>query len=226
MLILAHERGVHASADDGRSWLSLSPATGLPPVPTDDVAIHPRDNALVLGTHGRGIWILDDLAPLELLTPDTLARDAALAPIAPARQMVLHTPQAWFGQGMFFGPNPDFDASVYYYLRNAAAGPVQIEINDARGRLVRTLQGPSAKGINRAKWDLRADPPAQGQVADQPAGRGGRGPAAPLVPPGTYQVVLKIPGPAPRELLGEVIVEKDPIVGNANRPPGVRAASR
>src|SRR5207253_1017624 len=76
LLVLAHERGVHVSVDDGKSWVPLSLATGLPPVPTDDAVIHPRDNALILGTHGRGIWILDDAGPLELLSPSSLQSEA------------------------------------------------------------------------------------------------------------------------------------------------------
>ena len=74
VLVLAHERGVHVSADDGRTWSALSLVTNLPTVPVDDIVIHPRDNALILGTHGRGIWILDDLGPLELLTPARRSR--------------------------------------------------------------------------------------------------------------------------------------------------------
>ena len=212
LLVLAHERGVHLSVDTGKSWLPLSLAASLPPVPTDDIVIHPRDNALVLGTHGRGIWILDDMGPLELLTPQALQSEAALAPIAAARLMILHTPQAWFGQGVFFAPNPDFDAGITYYLRDAASGPVQIEISDARGRMVRTLQGPAARGFNRVRWDLRADLPAQGQAVDPAAGRGrGRGgPTAPLVAPGRYSLIVKVPGLV-RELHGEIAVESDPI---------------
>jgi photosystem II stability/assembly factor-like uncharacterized protein len=211
LLVLAHERGVHVSMDDGKNWIPLSLATGLPPVPTDDVVIHPRDNALVLGTHGRGIWILDDVGPLELLVPFVQQSEAALAPIAPARLMILHTPQAWFGQGVFFAPNPEFDAGIAYYLREASSGPVKIEIADSRGRVVRTLEGPAAKGINRVRWDLRADPPAQGQ-APMPAlpVRGRGGPVAPLVAPGTYQVTLRIPRLS-RELRGQVTVESDPL---------------
>jgi hypothetical protein len=219
--------------------MPLSLLTNLPNVPTDDLFIHPRDNALILGTHGRGIWILDDLGPLELMTPQVLASDAALAPIAPARQMITHSPQAWFGTGTFFAPNPEFDAGINYYLRDAAAGPVQIEISDMYWRKVRTLEGPGAKGLNRAVWNLRADPasppPADSTVAQPPAaGRGGRAggagaagaaaqggrgggggrggpPAGALVAPGKYMVVVRVPGIG-HELRGEVTVERDPIV--------------
>ena len=104
--MLAHERGVHFSTDDGRTWTSLSLVTNLPTVPADDLVIHPRDNALVVGTHGRGIWILDDVGPLQLLTAETMQSEAALAPIAPAHQIITHNVQAWYGAGEFFAPNP------------------------------------------------------------------------------------------------------------------------
>jgi hypothetical protein len=201
LLVLAHERGVHFSNDDGRSWIPLSRVTNLPTVPTDDIVIHPRDNSVVLGTHGRGIWILDDAGPLELLTTETVRADAALAPLAPAREMILHAPQAWFGQGIFFAPNPGSDAGISYYLGQAADRPVEIQIANGVGQVVRTLSGPAGRGLNRASWDLRAD--------GTPAG-GGRGPiAGQLVPAGQYQVVVKVPGL--RDLRGTVVVETDPI---------------
>jgi photosystem II stability/assembly factor-like uncharacterized protein len=224
LLVLAHERGVHFSNDDGRTWLPLSLVTNLPTVSVDDAIIHPRDNALVVGTHGRGIWILDDVGPLEALTPEALRQDAVLAPMAVARQMILHNPQAWFGTGTFFAPNPDFDAGINYYLRDGAQGQVQIEVTDRYGAHVRSLQGPAAKGLNRVRWDLRADPPAAdpaaaggagagragGAGAGRGAGGGRGGPTSALVPPGIYMVTVKVPGLA-RDLRAEVKVEADPL---------------
>ena len=72
-----------------------------------------------IGTHGRGIWILDDVGPLEALTADAMAADATLFPIHRARLMSTFTPQAWYGAGEFFAPNPDWNAAITYYLRDA-----------------------------------------------------------------------------------------------------------
>jgi photosystem II stability/assembly factor-like uncharacterized protein len=202
LLLLGHARGVHFSNDSGRTWTPLSHVTNLPNVPTDDIFIHPRDNAVILGTHGRGIWILDDAAPLELLTAGARRTDAALAPIAPAREMILHLPQAWFGQGVFFAPNPSFDAGISYYLRDSADRPVEIQIANGAGQIVRTLSGPSARGLNRVAWDLRTDD------ATRLGARGGA--AGQLVPPGQYQVIVKVPG-LDRDLRGNATVEADPI---------------
>ncbi len=122
-LVLAHEKGAHFSTDNGRTWIALSLTTNLPAVPVDDLVIHPRDNSLILGTHGRGIWILDDVGPLQLLSAETLQSDAALAPMAPAHQIITHNVQAWYGAGEFFAPNRDYDAGITYYLRSQATRP-------------------------------------------------------------------------------------------------------
>ena len=223
-LVLGHERGVHFSTDDGRTWTSLSLVTNFPTVPTDDLVIHPRDNALVLGTHGRGIWILDDVGVLQVLTPQNLGSDAALAPMGTAHQIVTHNVQAWYGAQEFFAPNPSFDAGIHYYLRAAAGGPVTIEISDLYGNHVRTMTGPSARGLNHTAWNLRADAPAApaapagggaggraGGAGGAGGGRGGgAGAAGPLVAPGRYVVVVKVPGLS-RELRGELTVDADPI---------------
>ncbi len=223
-LVLAHEKGVHVSNDGGATWIPLSLTTNLPNVPTDDAIIHPRDNALIVGTHGRGIWILDDVGPLQLLTSQTLASDAALAPIAPAHEIITHAVQAWYGANEFFAPNPSFDASFSYYLRAAAtSGTATITIADSTGATVRTMTGPLAKGINHVAWDLHANPPSPVAAADAPAGAagaggrqggGGRGrggnPQGPLVAPGKYQVTIAIPGVA-QPLRGSITVDRDPL---------------
>ncbi|HEX5070833.1 MAG TPA: hypothetical protein VFV78_11525 [Vicinamibacterales bacterium] len=216
-LVLGHERGVHFSTDDGQHWTSLSLVTNFPTVSTDDLVIHPRDNALVLGTHGRGIWILDDVGLLQVLTPQNLASEAALAPMGTAHQIVTHSVQAWYGAQEFFAPNPSFDAGIHYYLKSAATGPVTIEISDQYGNRVRTLTGPSARGLNHTSWNLRADAPAApagqggGAVAGRAGGAGrGGGAAGPPVAPGRYVVALKVPGLSGERRV-EVNVEADPI---------------
>src|SRR6185436_3929204 len=147
----------------------------FPTVPTDDLVIHPRDNALVLGTHGRGIWILDDVGILQVLTPQNLASEAALAPMGTAHQIVTHNVQGWYGAQDFFAPNPSFDAGIHYYLRSAASGQATIEISDIYGTKVRTLTGPSAKGLNHVGWNLRAEAPAGQGAGGAAGGRGGAG---------------------------------------------------
>ena len=215
VLILAHERGVHISNDSGRTWLPLSLVTNLPNVPTDDAVVQARDNALVIGTHGRSIWVLDDMGPIEALTPEALKQDAVLMPLAPATELIMHAPQAWFGSGTFFGPNPEAGAGINYYLRDGASAPVQIEISNQYYQVIRTLAGTATRGLNRVRWDLRGEPPPPDPAAAPAAGRGGgrgRGGAAPLVLPGSYQVTVRVPGLS-RELRGTLVVQSDPLSG-------------
>src|SRR6185437_7644830 len=103
----------------------------------------------------RGLWVLDDVSPLEALTTAALAAPATLVPIHAARLMSTHTPQAWYGAGEHFSPNPDWNAAIEYDLREAASGPVTITVTDAAGHAIRTLHGPAAAGLNRVDWDLR-----------------------------------------------------------------------
>jgi hypothetical protein len=235
VLVLAHERGVHVSNDGGATWNSLVNATNMPTVPSDDAIFQERDNSLVIGTHGRGIWILDDAGPLEALTPDAMKADATLFPMHRARLMSTFSPQAWYGAGEFFAPNPDWNAEITYYLRDGGSGQADITIADAAGKTVRTLKGPVARGINRIVWDLRYAPPVDsanaptggrgggggrgGPPAAVPVGfpaggegGGGRGGAAvgPLVLPGTFTVRVVVPGVA-KPLSTTVVVDADPL---------------
>ena len=174
ILVLAHERGVHVSNDGGATWNSLS--TNLPTTSVDDAVFQERDNALVIGTHGRGIWVLDDVGPLETVTPEISSVPATLLSISHARLMSTFTPQAWYGEGEHFAPNPDFNSVILYNLRDAASAGAQITISDASGKVIRTLKGPAAKGVNRFVWDLRYQAPVDsGNAPTAGGGRGGRG---------------------------------------------------
>jgi photosystem II stability/assembly factor-like uncharacterized protein len=206
LLFLGHERGLHMSIDGGAAWTSLN--TNMPTVPVDDLLLHPRDHDLIVGTHGRSIWILDQIDALEALTPQMLTTAQSLLPSPRARLLSIYNPQAWYGAGQFFAPNPEFGAAITYYLRDASAADVQIEISDAGGSVVRTLRAPGKRGVNRAAWDLRIEPPVAGE--QQAAGAGGFGgsPTGPLVLPGKYSVTLKA-GPG-REARGDVTVDGDP----------------
>jgi photosystem II stability/assembly factor-like uncharacterized protein len=170
VLVLAHERGVHFSNDGGGHWTSL--ATNMPTVAVDDAVFQERDNALVVGTHGRGIWVLDDAGPLESLNAQSMNAPATLLPPPHARLMSTFAPQAWYGHGEFFAPNPEWNGVFAYNLRDRATAPAVITISDAAGTVVRTLKGLTASGVNRIVWDLRYAPPVDS--ANQPAG-GGRG---------------------------------------------------
>ena len=114
LLFLGNEIGVFVSVDRGESWARLR--NNLPTVPVDDIAIHPRENDLVVGTHGRSIWILDDVAPLEEATTDLLAAEAHLFSIRPATMWSIGG--GWpFHPAQFRGENPPYGALIRYHLR-------------------------------------------------------------------------------------------------------------
>ena len=118
VLVLAHERGVHVSNDGGATWSSLRRPTCRRCRRTTRCSRSATTRSSI-GTHGRGIWMLDDVGPLEALTADAMAADATLFPMRRARLMSTFTPQAWYGAGEFFAPNPDWNAVISYYLRDA-----------------------------------------------------------------------------------------------------------
>ena len=219
LLFVGHEKGVHVSIDRGESWASLN--NNLPPVPVDDLVIHPRDNDLIVGTHGRSIWILDDIGPLEALTEEVLGSDGQLLPGQPARLFHMNSPQGWFGRGQFFAPNPDYGARITYYLREAA-DEVEISIRDASGEQVRKLEGSGKRGINRVTWDLLMEPPFEPEEG-QTFGYAGI-PSGPPVLPGDYsvQVTVRRGGSGsdqPLRLTGNIVVGPDPeiAVSDADR---------
>ena len=204
LLFAGHERGLSVSIDGGASWTSLN--LNMPPVPVDDILIQPRDNDLVVGTHGRSIWVMDNITALEALTPDAIGTDAFLAAPARARLLTLYTPQAWYGAGQFFAPNPAFGGVLDYYVRDGGAG-AQIAIADPAGTIVRRFRGPARRGLNRVVWDLRMEPPVE-----EPVGRAGAAGGAqlqgPTVTPGTYTVTVT--PPSGRKVSAKLTVELDP----------------
>jgi len=202
-LVAATEQGVYASWDRGGHWTSLN--TNLPPVPVYDLIYADNGRALVLGTHGRGIWMLDDTAPLLGLGSAAAAAAPRLFAPAPAHRTTVYSPQAWFGAGEFFAPNPPQGAVLDFYLPQAAAAEATVTVTSG-GKPIRHFTVPIHAGLNSAVWDLRYGP-----ASTAPAGGfgGGRGtPSGPWAPPGTYSVSVEVAG-APA-LSANVTVTPDP----------------
>jgi photosystem II stability/assembly factor-like uncharacterized protein len=185
LLYAGTEFGMHVSLDRGRSWKKFM--NNLPTARVDDILVHPRDNDLILATHARGVWIADDITPLQQLSPDALSQDVVLFDIRPAVAWLTDRRRGQHnaGQRTFSGENPPRGAAISYYLRTAAEGDVRITISDGTGRVLRMLEGPAQAGINRVIWNLTAQ---RGQAAG-----GGRG-AATTVDPGAYTVTLEVGG--------------------------------
>jgi photosystem II stability/assembly factor-like uncharacterized protein len=161
LLFLGTEFGVFFSRDTGASWTSLK--LNMPTVAFHDLYIHPRDNDLIAGTHGRGIWILDDISALRQATDGVIGHDAALfQPGKPGTQW-LRLDRGGYGRGDFFfkGENPPDGAQIDYYLKAKPQGPATLEIADPAGTGKTTyMLDDAVPGINRIAWDLRFDPPS------------------------------------------------------------------
>lgn len=190
LLFVGNEVGVFVSVDRGGRWHPLE-GGDFPTVPVDDLVIHPRENDMVVGTHGRSIWILDDVTPLQQLSEELVGRTAHLFPVR--RATLWSRPGGWpFWGDLFFGENPEDGALVRYHLAEEVdADAVALVITDAAGDTVRTLDGPAAQGLSTVVWDLRYDAPYETE-----GGGGGffGPPRGPTVLPGRYTVTLEAGG--------------------------------
>ncbi len=168
LFYMGTEMGVWASWDKGAHWVSLR--GDLPVVQVRDIQVHPRDNDLLLATHGRGLYLMDDIAALQGLET-AQASDAMLFDIRPATRWSMWNRDGNLGQKKWTGENPPPGALITYYLKNQPPGEVDITITDRNNRVVRRLRRVADDaGINRVVWDLRRDAPA-----GSGGGRGGRG---------------------------------------------------
>jgi photosystem II stability/assembly factor-like uncharacterized protein len=217
LLFVGMERGIFASWDRGQTWVSIR--NNLPRVSVRGIRIEPRYNDLVIGTHGRGAFILDDIQPLVELA-DAVAKDVHLFGMRTATDWQMWSRGSNLGQSVYRGENPEAGAWVHYHLSESAAARVNqtavtsgsngnvdsengqgtqqrpagvmVRITDANGQLVREFRDPDAEaGINRAVWDLRWTGPS-----GAPAGGGGRGggPSGPTAVPGTYTATIVAAG--------------------------------
>jgi photosystem II stability/assembly factor-like uncharacterized protein len=159
LLFLGTELGLWVSVDGGQHW-SRYKGDNLPAVAVRDLAIHPRDDDLVIATHGRGIWIVDNITPLRKLTPSTLARGGAFVDTKPVVQ-VLSAFGGWAnGDAEFIGANPPGDAVITYYLQKRHIfGDMKLEVFDSTGKRVQSLPTGKRRGLSRTAWSMRMAPP-------------------------------------------------------------------
>src|SRR5207247_3426695 len=149
--------------------------------------IPPRDHDLVIATHGRGIWIVDDISPLRALTPAVLASAVAFLPRRPTAQR-RQAGGAWANaDAMYVGPNPPGDAVITYYQRRRHIfGDMKLEVFDASGKLLGTMPTSKRRGLNRVTWSMRLEPPRVPPAASAAFGAA----FGPRVLPGTYTIKL------------------------------------
>ncbi|MDQ3070429.1 MAG: glycosyl hydrolase [Acidobacteriota bacterium] len=217
VLYLGTERGVMVSFDDGKAWRPLK--LNMPTVAVHDLAV--KDDSLVVGTHGRSIWVLDDLQPVREMSAAIESAPAHLFAPARATRWAYTSGNAERPAGQ----NPPAGAIIHYWLKDDVKTPLTLEIVDAKGAVVRTLSSepkpwdgvddfepvekavgalPAERGIRRAVWDFRHEGADIVQGAKIDWGNPGRGP---LAVPGTYTVRLKGAG---IDLSQPLIVTNDP----------------
>lgn len=237
LLFVGTDLGLYGSLDAGKSWTKITgspmpaataggrgaggfggggaaePRGVLPTTPVYDLKIHPRDHEIVLGTHGRGIWIAD-ISALEELTVSTLAADATLLSVQPVIKWN-NTGRAETASANFAGQSRLPGAAINYVLKSPATGDVKVRIYDG-ARMISEMSGSKDAGLNGVRWNLTGQREAgASDAALGRGGRGGRGGGAPTaggmvtysVDPGEYRVVLSVNG---REYTQRVFVLADP----------------
>ncbi|MEK6281457.1 MAG: sialidase [Acidobacteriota bacterium] len=218
LLYVGTENGLYVSWDDGEHWEPLQ--SNLPRVPVYWLVIQEHFNDLVVGTYGRGFWILDDLTPIQQMTDAVRNSNAHLFPVRPTYRFRPGTVPVTMSDDPTAGQNPPYGAAINYYLKTAPGGEVRIKIVNAKGETVRTLTGTKNVGLNRTTWDLRGEPTREVRMRTSPAyapeitvGADGTRPAlgaarmSVLLPPGNYTVRLSV---GSLEASQPLVVRKDP----------------
>jgi hypothetical protein len=186
LLFAGTEFGLWVSPDGGGHWAQYK-GGDFPDVPVHDLVVQPRASDLVVATHGRGIWIVDDITPLRHLTPQVLATDLTFLPSRAVAQRIEAFGGWPEGDAAFSGRNPANGAVITYYQKSRHLfGKLTVEIRDADGKVIDTLPGNVRRGIARVTWNMHVAPPRVPPAAAV-AGNSAQGPR---VVPGVYSVNL------------------------------------
>ena len=174
LLYAGTEFGLFVSLDAGRNWEKFM--TGYPTVRTDDILVHPRDGDLIVASHGRSIWIADDITPLQQLTPTAAAQDVVLFDVRPAiaYQSDFHYDEYVGGYKQFEGENAARGTAIQFYLKAGVSADAKVSILDAAGNALCETSVAATAGIHRVQWTLVTP------LANAGAGRGGRGGGTPV----------------------------------------------
>jgi photosystem II stability/assembly factor-like uncharacterized protein len=203
LLFVGTEFGLFMSINGGMDWVQMN--SKVPNTPVRDMVIHPVTNDLVLGTHGRGVIIIDDLTGIRNVSTKILESDMALIPTRPTIWTDENNGGGFPNQaGNFRGSNPNTDALILYYLKERPmTEDVKVQILDDKGEVMQTIPGSKRKGLNKVYWDMRMKPPKVASGARLDFG----GFTGPEVLPGIYKVKL-IKGD--KSVEGTIEVKADP----------------
>jgi photosystem II stability/assembly factor-like uncharacterized protein len=203
LLFVGNEIGAYYSGNGGKSWSRLQ--YNLPTVPVHDIRIHPRENDLVIGTHGRGIYIIDDITPLERLAE---AERVSHVYLFPAKAATLFNYNGSIpggsrgagavGERSYSAPNPPYGTTLTYYIKDSLpkGRALTLAVIDSTGKRIRDLTVNNKPGMHRVTWDLRLAPPYLNPP--RTAAQGGQGnrnqPTGAFVLPGRYTARLSLVG--------------------------------
>lgn len=218
LLLAGGEFGLYVSFDGGENWQELK--NNLPRVPVDDIQIHPRENDLILATHGRSVWILDSISSIEHMNPKVADSALEAFDVRPATMWRLARTRDFDGHDMFTGANPPQGAIIDFWTKTKPdVKDVKIAIMDASGKQIATVKpGTLDAGVNRVVWNMRIDRPVpptpqeEAMAAQFAAAGGGDARTAlsgPLVDPGEYSVTISI---GSNKVSKKIVVEEDPRV--------------
>ncbi|HEX6661845.1 MAG TPA: sialidase [Sphingomicrobium sp.] len=222
ILFLGTEFGLFMSLNGGQSWAQFKP-TGFPDgVAVRDIALQSRDDDLVLATHGRGIWVVDDISPLRELTSPILASNVALIPGKPVEQRIQGNGGWSEGDASYYGDNPASGAVITYYQKaRHVIGRMKLEILDANGNVIDEVPASKRRGLNRVSWSMRTKPP---QVPPA-ASLAGNSAIGERYLPGNYTVRLTNAGQVVSEPL-TVTLDKRATFNTADRQAQFAASER
>lgn len=194
VLYAGTEFGLFISVDGGSKWLPMR--NNMPNVPINDLTFQPAENDLVLGTHGRGIWILDQVNAIQELSADVMKQNAHVFTINPAVMRRMASTRAHTGDMYFRGQNPPAGALIDVWVKDSVGRGTTVTIHDAAGQQVATIPVDTGRGsgVRRVVWNLRLPALRAGNAAaDDDEGFGGALPGR-WVAPGTYTARLSVRG--------------------------------
>ena len=209
VLYAGTEIGFYVSHNGGGNWMELN-MKNFPRVAVHDIIIHPRDNDIILGTHGRSLWVFDDATPVQFLNDNVLSKDTHLFNIRPAYRFTTRFTRYGIGDEPFQGENPPKGAIITYYLKDEVdkKTSLKLEVFDSNGNKISEVKNlPKERGLNRTVWNLsyegaklrKPPPPDQIEFFGPPQG--------PQALPGIYTIKLLVGDKVVQETKAEVRVD-------------------
>jgi photosystem II stability/assembly factor-like uncharacterized protein len=218
LLYAGTELGLYVSYNGGGNWTELN-LKNLPRVAVHDVVVHPRDNDLILATHGRSLWVFDDAAPIQQMNSQIMQSPTHLFDVRPAYRFAVRMTRYGVGDKVFKGANPPRGAIITYYLKDKPDEKTQLklEISDAAGKKIAEVKNlPKEKGLNRTSWSLTYEGarPRRPPTGEQNEFSGG--PRGPQAMPGIYTVKFFVGDKLQQEKKIEVRVDPTVSVNTAD----------